>query len=97
MKSLPKVRRFQSPVWSEPIIMEMGRKGERGILVPETEKEIKAKVGEAGSYVPEKMKRKEAPKLPEIAQPQVLRHYLHLSQMCLGMETNIDAEGTATM
>lgn len=97
MKSLPKIRRFQSPVWSEPIIMEMGRKGERGILVPETEKEIKAKVGEAGSYIPEKMKRKEAPKLPEIAQPQVLRHYLHLSQMCLGMETNIDAEGTATM
>ena len=97
MKSLPKVREFHSPVWSEPIIMEMGRKGERGILVPKTEQEIKEKVGEASSYIPEKMRRKDAPKLPEIAQPQVLRHYLHLSQMCLGMETNIDAEGTATM
>jgi len=97
MKNLPKVRAFHSPVWSEPIIMEMGRKGERGVLVPAAEKEIKAKVGEAKSCLPEKMRRKVAPKLPEIAQPQILRHFLHLSQMCLGMETNIDAEGTATM
>ncbi len=97
MKDLPKVREFHSPVWNEPIIMEIGRKGERGILIPETEEEIKANVGEADSHIPEKMKRKETPKLPEIAQPQVLRHFLHLSQMCLGMDTNIDAEGTATM
>jgi glycine dehydrogenase subunit 2 len=97
MKDLPKVREFHSPVWNEPIIMEMGRKGERGILIPETEEEIKATVGEAESYIPEKMRRKDMPKLPEVGQPQVLRHFLHLSQMCLGMETNIDAEGTATM
>ncbi|UCF94544.1 MAG: aminomethyl-transferring glycine dehydrogenase subunit GcvPB [Desulfobacterales bacterium] len=97
MNRLPKVREFHSPVWSEPIIMEMGSKGARGILVPETEEEIQAQVGEAGSYIPPKMRRKATPQLPEVAQPQVLRHYLHLSQMCLGMETNIDAEGTATM
>jgi glycine dehydrogenase subunit 2 len=97
MKSLPRVREFHSPVWSEPIIMELGRKGERGILVPKPEREIRAKVGEKMSLIPEQMKRKDPPKLPEIAQPQILRHYLHLSQMCLGMETNIDAEGTATM
>ncbi len=97
MKDLPKVKEFHSPVWNEPIIMEMGRKGERGILMPETEEEIKATIGEAESCIPEKMRRKEMPKLPEVGQPQVLRHFLHLSQMCLGMETNIDAEGTATM
>jgi len=97
MKNLPEVREFHSPVWSEPIIMEIGRKGERGILVPQAEEEIKESVGKVESYIPEKMKRKKAPRLPEIGQPQVLRHYLHLSQMCLGMETNIDAEGTATM
>jgi len=97
MKDLPQVKAFHSPVWNEPIIMEMGRKGERGILVPETEAEIKASVGEAEAHIPETMRRKEAPKLPEVGQPQVLRHFLHLSQMCLGMETNIDAEGTATM
>ena len=97
MINLPNVKEFHSPVWNEPIIMEMGRKGERGILVPEAEAEIEASVGTAESLIPEKMRRKEAPKLPEVGQPQVLRHFLHLSQMCLGMETNIDAEGTATM
>ena len=97
MKNLPKVREYHSPVWNEPIIMEMGRKGERGILIPETEEGIKTKVGDADSIIPEKIRRKEAPGLPELSQPQVLRHFLRLSQMCLGMETNIDAEGTATM
>ena len=97
MKSLPKVRKFQSPVWSEPVILEMGRKGERGILIPETDDAIKTQVGEAQSLIPQNMRRKKAPDLPEVGQPQVLRHFLHLSQMCLGMETNIDAEGTATM
>jgi glycine dehydrogenase subunit 2 len=97
MKDLPQIREYHSPVWDEPIIMEMGRKGERGILTPETEEGIRTAVGEADSYIPEKMRRKEMPRLPEVGQPQVLRHFLHLSQMCLGMETNIDAEGTATM
>jgi len=97
MKTLPKVREYHSPVWSEPIIMEMGRKGERGILIPETEEEIKTKVGDVEYLIPEEVRRREAPNIPEVGQPQVLRHFLHLSQMCLGMETNIDAEGTATM
>jgi glycine dehydrogenase subunit 2 len=97
MKSLPRVRKFHSPVWSEPIIMEIGRRGERGILMPEAEEGIRKAVGEAESYIPENMRRKDPPKLPEIGQPQVLRHFIHLSQMTLGMETNIDAEGTATM
>jgi glycine dehydrogenase subunit 2 len=97
MKSLPNVRKYHSQVWSEPVIMELGRKGERGILIPETEEEIKTKVGDAKSLIPEEVRRREAPNIPEMGQPQVLRHFLHLSQMCLGMETNIDAEGTATM
>ncbi|MBW2130891.1 MAG: hypothetical protein JRH13_16210, partial [Deltaproteobacteria bacterium] len=49
MKTTPKIRAFHSPVWSEPIIMEMGRKGERGILPPRTEEEIRSVVGEARS------------------------------------------------
>ena len=70
MKSLPKVRKFQSPVWSEPVIMEMGRKGERGILIPETDDAIKTQVGEAQSLIPQNMLRKKAPDLPEVCQPQ---------------------------
>lgn len=98
MKEIRKLRRFQAPVWSEPVVMEMGGPGERGILVPESEDEIKATVGEAESYIPRQMRRQAPPKLPELSQPQVLRHYLHLSQQNLGMEENIEiGTGTATM
>ena len=98
MKSEVKLRRYQAPVWSEPIIMEMGRKGERGIIMPEAEEEIQATVGAADSYIPAEMRRTELPELPELSQPQVLRHYEHLAQESLGMEENIDlGEGTCTM
>jgi len=37
MKARESPRRYHAPVWSEPIIMTMGRKGERGIRIPEVE------------------------------------------------------------
>lgn len=98
MKSDGALRRYHAALWNEPIIMEMGHGGERGILVPEVEDEIGRVVGDAESYIPEKMRRKEPPKLPELSQAQVLRHYLRLSQQTLGMELDIDLGlGTCTM
>jgi glycine dehydrogenase subunit 2 len=98
MKEMRKLRRFHAPVWSEPLIMEMASLGERGVLVPESDDEIRATVGEAESYIPLQMRRHSPPKLPELSQPQVLRHYLRLSQENLGMEENIEVgTGTATM
>jgi len=98
MKKNVKLRKFHAPVWSEPVIMEMGNKGERGIIMPEVEEEIQAAIGDAESYIPEEMRRKEEPALPEISQPQLLRHYEHLSEQTVGMEENIDiSQGTCTM
>jgi len=98
MKEEVKLRKYHAPVWSEPVIMEMGHEGERGILIPEAEEEVKAEVGSAESYIPAEIRRKEPPKLPELAQPQVLRHFLHLTQETLGMEETIDiGSGTCTM
>jgi glycine dehydrogenase subunit 2 len=92
-----KLRRYHAPVWSEPVIMEMGQKGERGILVPEAEEAVKASLGDTESYIPANMRRKKQPELPEISQPQVLRHFIHLTQQTLGMGENIAiGEGTTT-
>jgi glycine dehydrogenase subunit 2 len=94
----PKLRRFHQARWDEPIIFELSTEGERGILVPEVEHEIKDEVGDVLSTIPEKMQRKLAPKLPELAQPRVLRHYLRLSQENLGADLNVDVgQGTCTM
>ncbi|MCW4049736.1 MAG: aminomethyl-transferring glycine dehydrogenase subunit GcvPB [Candidatus Bathyarchaeota archaeon] len=93
-----KVKEYHAARWKEPIIHELGRKGERGFIPPKTEDKIKKRVGDAGNLVPERMKRKKKPELPEISQAHVLRHYLRLSQMTMGMELDIDlGVGTCTM
>ena len=91
-------RKFHQAKWCEPIIFELGQKNERGLLVPEIEKEIEAAVGDGLSELPENMKRKIAPALPELGQMQVLKHYLRLSQENLGADLNVDVgQGTCTM
>ena len=96
--SAPVLRRYHAATWNEPVIHELGRPGERGFLVPPVEKEIRRAVKAAEAYVPARIRRKDPPKLPELAQPQVLRHFLRLSQEILGMELNVDiGEGTCTM
>jgi len=94
----PNLRRFHQARWDEPIIFELSREGQRGILVPEVEEGIRNKVGDVLATLPEIMRRKQPPKLPELSQPQVLRHYVRLSQENLGAELNIEiGQGTCTM
>jgi glycine dehydrogenase subunit 2 len=94
----PNLRRFHQARWDEPIIFELSREGQRGVLVPEVEEEIKAQVGDVLATLPETVRRKDPPRLPEMAQPQVLRHYLRLSQENLGADLNIEiGQGTCTM
>jgi glycine dehydrogenase subunit 2 len=89
---------FHQAKWDEPIIFELSTKGERGMLIPEVEKEIEELVGDGISVLPENMIRKEPPPLPEISQMRVLKHYLRLSQQCLGADFNNDiGQGTCTM
>ncbi|MCS7364424.1 MAG: aminomethyl-transferring glycine dehydrogenase subunit GcvPB [archaeon GB-1867-035] len=91
-------KNFHQAKWDEPIIFELSTPGERGILVPQVEKEIEEVVGDGLSDLPPHMIRKEPPKLPEISQNRVLRHYLRLSQETLGADINIDiGQGTCTM
>jgi glycine dehydrogenase subunit 2 len=94
----PRLRNYHQARWNEPIIMEQSCAGHRGILVPRVEETIKKSVGDPKALLPEGMHRKVPPALPELSQPQVLRHYLRLSQENLGADLNIDVgQGTCTM
>ncbi|MCP4713244.1 MAG: aminotransferase class V-fold PLP-dependent enzyme, partial [Planctomycetes bacterium] len=89
---------FHQAKWDEPIVFELHTPGERGVLLPEIEPEIEEAVGDGISALPEAMRRKEAPGLPEISQMRVLKHFLRLSQHCLGADFNIDiGQGTCTV
>ena len=92
------LRRFHQARWDEPVIMELGREGQRGILVPEVEGGIREQVGDGLGTLPDSMRRATPPRLPELSQPQVLRHYMRLSQENLGADLNVDVgQGTCTM
>jgi glycine dehydrogenase subunit 2 len=94
----PAVRRFHQARWDEPVIFELSQPGQRGVLVPEVEEGIRQEVGEMQSALPPYLQRVDPPKLPEMSQPHVLRHYVRLSQENLGVDLNIDiGQGTCTM
>ena len=94
----PNLRRFHQAKWDEPIIFELSREGQRGILVPEFESGPAAGTEDATTALPEHMRRKEPPNLPELSQPEVLRHYVRLSQENLGADLNVEiGQGTCTM
>lgn len=94
----PNLRRFHQAKWDEPIIFELSNPGERGILPPAVEDGIRDAVGDVASALPDMLRRKTPLDLPEMAQPQVVRHYMRLSQENLGLDLNIDiGQGTCTM
>lgn len=85
---------FHAAKWDEPLVMDMGRPGGRGQLFPAPEPEVAEAVGQ--NPVPAAMQRKDRPVLPEITEFEAQRHYLHLSQMTLGM-MGVSLFGTCTM
>ncbi|MEO1155290.1 MAG: aminotransferase class V-fold PLP-dependent enzyme [Pseudomonadota bacterium] len=85
---------FHAAKWDEPVVMELGRPGGRGQHFPVPEDEVTAAVGD--DLIPAAMARKDRPELPEITEFEAQRHYLHLSQMTLGM-MGISLFGTCTM
>ena len=80
MGRFKKNRDFHEARWDEPIIMELGNPGERGVLVPKASERVVQVTGTVENLLPANLKRKKAPKLPEMSQMQVLRHYMRLSQ-----------------
>jgi glycine dehydrogenase subunit 2 len=94
----PNLRRYHQARWDEPVIFELSTPGARGILIPEVEPELAEAVGDVGATIPEALRRKQAPRLPEMSAVHVVRHYMHLSQETLGADMNIDVgQGTCTM
>lgn len=93
-----RLRAFHQAKWDEEVIFELSSKGQRGILVPPAEKAVEAEVGDGISAIPESLRRKTRPALPEISQMRVLKHYLRLSQQILGADLNVDiGQGTCTI
>jgi glycine dehydrogenase subunit 2 len=80
---------YHAARWDEPIVLTMGRPGRRGSIPA-------APIDAPLAAVPDGARRNRPPKLPELSEFEVQRHYLHLSQMTLGM-MGVNLFGTCTM
>ena len=87
---------FRQAKWSEPLIYRYDSKGKIGISLPEIEDEIKRRVGDLEKIIPKNMLRNEL-KLPQVSEPEVVRHFIRLSQMNFSIDTNIYPLGSCTM
>jgi len=90
-----KLRQYHAPVWDEPLVMELGHPGRRGQVFAAADS-VGDAMGDVSALVPAAMRRTSRPELPELSEPEVQRHYLHLSQETLGM-MGISLFGTCTM
>ncbi|HWB23071.1 MAG TPA: aminomethyl-transferring glycine dehydrogenase subunit GcvPB [Gaiellaceae bacterium] len=71
------------------LIYERSRPGRRGLAIPATDLPVPA--------VPESLARKTPPRLPELAEPEVMRHFTKLSTRNFGIDSGFYPLGSCTM
>jgi len=71
------------------LIYEKSRPGRRGSAIPKPDLPIPT--------VPAELARREPPRLPELAEPEVLRHFTQLSTRNFGIDTGFYPLGSCTM
>ncbi|MEM3525845.1 MAG: aminomethyl-transferring glycine dehydrogenase subunit GcvPB [Candidatus Jordarchaeaceae archaeon] len=94
---------FNQAVWKEkekalePLIFELSKPGRVGYLPPKPCEKVKEEVGDVLKTIPEKIRRKTPIGLPEVSEPQLMRHYLHLAQMNYAIDLGFYPLGSCTM
>ena len=72
----------------DKLVLELSQSGRTGFSLRESRSEVE---------LPENLKRKTALNLPEVSEPDVVRHYTNLSQMNFGVDTGFYPLGSCTM
>jgi len=88
---------YRQANWNEPVILSLGKPGRRGHRLPEAEPEIKDAVGVVDALLPANMRRASKPRLPELSEVEVVRHFVRLSEMNYGVDSGIYPLGSCTM
>jgi len=88
---------FKQACWDEPIILNLGRMGRRGCILPAVKEEARKSVGKILTSLPPKLRRKTLPSLPELSEAEVVRHFTRLSQMNYSVDLGFYPLGSCTM
>ncbi len=82
---------FRQARWSEPLVFEIGISGREGNNL----RNLNCDYGSCS--LPENLIREELPSLPQISEPEIARHFTHLSQMNFGVDQGFYPLGSCTM
>ena len=84
---------FETPMQRDHAvtIFEKSKPGRRAFVAPELD------VPHQDDLLPEHLRRSEPPKLPEIAEPEIVRHYNRLSKRNFDLDTGFYPLGSCTM
>lgn len=89
--------RFRQAVWDEPLLIELSREGRVGFSLQEKSPSVFQLAQKARDQLPSTMLRTVPPDLPEISEPEIIRHYLRLSQKNFAIDLGIYPLGSCTM
>src|SRR4030066_1825900 len=88
---------FKQAAWNEKVIFNLGADGRRGHIPPKSETEIVQTTGKVNRLIPASMFRTSKPRLPELSEVEVMRHYMRLSEMNFGVDSGFYPLGSCTM
>lgn len=86
---------FRQAKWPEPLIFELSTPGAT-CFVPRPDEGVLEEIDPLEG-IPREMLRNEPPNLPEVSEPQLVRHFIRLSQMSYGVDCGSYPLGSCTM
>lgn len=86
---------YRQARWDEPLLIELSGEGRCGLILP-SDPELSKEVGDVLNTIPKSLRRAEI-RLPQISQPQIVRHYVRLSQMNYSVDSGTYPLGSCTM
>ncbi|HLH15090.1 MAG TPA: aminomethyl-transferring glycine dehydrogenase subunit GcvPB, partial [Solirubrobacteraceae bacterium] len=91
----PAARRAGAPAREEAAltIFQKGAPGRRAFTCPE----LDVPAVDVGELLPERLRRERAPRLPEVSEPEIVRHYVRLSKRNFDLDSGFYPLGSCTM
>jgi glycine dehydrogenase subunit 2 len=89
--------RYHQAMWDEPLLNQLSRKGRVGYSLPPIPSSLVQKIGDLSELIPLSMRRLEDIELPEMSEPEIVRHYVRLSQMNFAIDVGTYPLGSCTM
>lgn len=88
---------YHQATWEEPLLIERSQPGKIGHLPAKPSDAEKNLSGDVLAKIPWQLRRQGLPPLPELSEPEVVRHFTRLSQECFSPDLGIYPLGSCTM